>query len=243
MAAQLTIDTLGDAATRALGPRLVALLLYGSAARGTHVPKRSDVNTLLICDTVDEALFDALAPVVRAWIKAGHPAPLILTEREWRDSADAFPIEYEDMRDAHRLLAGRDPWPGIRVDREQLRRQLEHELMGKLVRLRQAYGALWGEPKRLGGVIVGSAAGFFTMLRAVLRLAGKPAPARPEALVGSAATLIGFGADGLAPLLRHAEGWPALRLKAGDPLAPAYLAAVARTAAYVNGLDESGTRV
>ena len=37
MVAQLTLDTLGDAATRALGPRLVALLLYGSAARGTHV--------------------------------------------------------------------------------------------------------------------------------------------------------------------------------------------------------------
>ncbi len=53
MVAQLTLDTLGDAATRALGPRLVALLLYGSAARGTHVPKRSDVNTLLICDAVD----------------------------------------------------------------------------------------------------------------------------------------------------------------------------------------------
>src|SRR3989442_10849788 len=75
---------------------------------------------------------------MRAWTRAGHTAPLILSEREWRESADAFPIEYEDMRDAHRLLAGRDPWPGIQVDRGQLRRQLEHELMGKLVRLRQA---------------------------------------------------------------------------------------------------------
>src|SRR5213595_971546 len=195
MAAQLTIDTLGDAATRALGPRLVALMLYGSAARGTHVPKRSDVNTLLICDTVDGALFDALVPVVRAWTKSGHPAPLILTEREWRESADAFPIEYEDMRDAHRLLAGRDPWPGIQVDREQLRRQLEHELMGKLVRLRQAYAALQEDPKRLVRVVVGSAGGFFTMLRAVLRLAGRPVPASPAELVRSAAALAGFPAD------------------------------------------------
>jgi len=43
--------------------------------------------------------------VVRVWTKGGHPAPPILTEREWRESADAFPIEYEDMREAHRLLA------------------------------------------------------------------------------------------------------------------------------------------
>ncbi len=139
MAAKPTVEQFAAEVARALGKRLVALLLYGSWARGTHVPDRSDVNTLLICDAVDEALFVALAPAVRGWTRAGQPAPLILTEREWRESADAFPIEYADMREAHRLLAGRDPWPGIDVDRGHLRRQVEHELMGKLVRLRQAY--------------------------------------------------------------------------------------------------------
>src|SRR2546430_13441257 len=44
-----------------------------------------------------------------------------------------------DIREAHRLLAGRDPWRGVTVQREHLRRQLEHELMGKLGRLRPAY--------------------------------------------------------------------------------------------------------
>ncbi len=237
MASNLTVETLGEAVAHALGPRLVALVLYGSAARGTHVRGRSDVNTLLICDAADDALFDALAPVVQTWTKAGHPAPLIFTEREWRASADAFPIEYEDIRDAHRLLAGRDPWAGIRVDHAELRRQLEHELMGKLVQLRQAYAALGGEPKRLAAVIVESARGYFTMLRAVLRLASQPMPGSREQLVGAAGRLIGFAADGLAPLVRHAEGGATLRLERGDPLARAYLAAVARTAAYVNDLE------
>jgi len=237
MAAKLTVETLGDAVARALGQRLVSLLLYGSTARGTHVPKRSDVNTLLICDRVDEALFDVLAPLMRDWRRAGHSPPLIFTEREWRESADAFPIEYQDMRDAYRLLAGRDPWTGIEVDRGQLRRQLEHELMGKLVRLRQAYAALHGDPKQLARVIVGSAGGFFTMLRAVLRFAGRPAPASPAELVRSAAALIGFPAEGLAPLVHHAMGGPMPRLAKGDPLAAAYLGAVARTAEYVNRLD------
>ncbi len=243
MASNLTVETLGDAVAQALGPRLVALVLYGSAARGTHVRGRSDVNTLLICEAADEALFDALAPVVQPWTKAGHPAPLIFTEREWRASADAFPIEYEDIRDAHRLLAGRDPWAGIRVDHAELRRQLEHELMGKLVQLRQAYAALGGgggggggEPKRLAAVIVESARGYFTMLRAVLRLASQPVPGSREQVVAAAARLVGFPADALAPLVRHAEGGATLRLERGDPLARAYLAAVARTAAYVNDL-------
>jgi predicted nucleotidyltransferase len=222
---------------RALGERLVSLLLYGSWARGTHVPDRSDVNTLLICDAADESLFEALAPAVRAWTRAGQPAPLILTEQEWRDSADAFPIEYEDIRDGYRVLAGRDPWPGIRVDRGHLRRQLEHELMGKLVRLRQAYAALQEDPKRLARVVVGSLGGFFTMLRAVLRFAGRPVPASPAELVRSAAALIGFAAEGLAPLVGHAMGGPMPRLGKHDPLRAAYLAAVTRTADYVNRLE------
>ena len=236
MASKLTVELFAAEVARVLGERLVTLLLYGSWARGTHVPDRSDVNTLLICDGVDQALFDALAPLVRVWTRAGHPAPLILTEREWRESADAFPIEYEDMREAHRLLAGRDPWPGIQVDREQLRRQLEHELMGKLVRLRQAYAALQEDPKRLVRVVVGSSGGFFTMLRAVLRFVGRPVPASPAELVRSAAARIGFTADGLAPLVQHAVGGPMPRLAKRDPLATAYLAAVARTAEFVNRL-------
>jgi hypothetical protein len=237
MASKPKVEQFAAEVARALGDRLVALLLYGSWARGTHVPDRSDVNTLLICDAADESLFEALAPALRGWTRAGQPAPLILTEQEWRASADAFPIEYEDMRDAHRLLAGRDPWPGIQVDRGQLRRQLEHELMGKLVRLRQAYAALHEDPKRLARVVVGSAGGFFTMLRAVLRFAGRPVPASPPELVRSAAALIGFPAEELAPLVGHAMGGPMARLGKRDPLRAAYLAAVARTADYVNRLE------
>src|SRR2546429_3683269 len=95
MASQLTVAQFAAEVARALGARLVALLLYGSWARGTHVPDRSDVNTLLICNTVDDALFAALAPAMRAWTRAGHPAPLILTEREWRGGAAARPRRIE----------------------------------------------------------------------------------------------------------------------------------------------------
>jgi hypothetical protein len=75
------------------------------------------------------------------------------------------------------------------------------------------------------------------MLRAVLRLAGRPVPASPAELVRSAAALAGFPADALGPLVQHAMGGPIPRLGKGDPLVVAYLAAVASTAAYVNRLE------
>jgi hypothetical protein len=233
---KVTVESFAQDVARALGPRLVTLLLYGSAARGAHVPNRSDVNTLLICDAVDEDLFGRLEPALRDWIRAGHPAPLILTDAEWRASADAFPIEYEDMRQHHRVLAGRDPWPGITVNREHARRQLEHELMGKLVRLRQAYAAFRGDRKRLAQVIAGSTAGFLTTLRATLRLAGRTPPAAPDALVREAGALVGFPPEGLAGLVQYAGAGRTLRLGSVDPLPGAYLAAVTRTAEFVNRL-------
>src|SRR2546422_9905544 len=102
MASHLTVEQFAAEVARALGARPVALLLYGSWARGTHVPDRSDVNTLLICDTVDDALFATLAPAMRAWTRAGHSAPLILTEREWRGAPGAGPRPHETTSDAPR---------------------------------------------------------------------------------------------------------------------------------------------
>ena len=112
--ARMTLNDFAARVTDALGPRLATLLLYGSGAMehraGTGEPDA--LNTLLIVDSVDADLFTRLAKPVREWMSAKHPPPLVLTDQEWRDSADAFPIEYEDIRAQHRMLAGRDPWRG-----------------------------------------------------------------------------------------------------------------------------------
>lgn len=220
--ARMTIDRFAEQLGGVLGGRLVTLLLYGSAVRerGAGSGEQTAMNTLLIVSSVDSDLFGRLATPVREWVSAKHPAPLMMTEQEWRDSVDAFPIEYEDIRAHHRVLAGRDPWNGIRVTREHVRRQLEHELKGKLMHLRQAYAAEWNNPKRLSDVVRGTWAGFLTMLRAVLRLAGREAPASSEALVRDAAALIGFSAERLTD-------------------AAAYLDAVTRTAQYVDRMERT----
>ena len=170
--ATTTVEQFAESVRGALGARAVSIVLFGSAARrGLAGP----ADTLVICDRVDPGVLAALADASRAWLKDGHPAPLVFGEAEWRDSADVFAIEMTDMRAHHRLLAGRDPWAGVAVRDEDVRRQLEHELRGKVVRLRQAF--------------------------------------------------VGAAREGRAP-----------RLGPDDPVAAAYLAAVTRTAQYVNDL-------
>ena len=220
--ARISADQFGERLSAALGGRLVTLLLYGSAARehGARNTEQTAMNTLLIVDRIDADVFDHIVATVGEWMSARHPAPLVMTEQEWRASADAFPIEYDDIRAHHRVLAGKDPWDGIRVKREHVRRQLEHELKGKLMHLRQAYAAEWKSPKRLTEVVRGTWAGFLTMLRAVLRLAGRDVPASADALVRDAAALIGFSVERL-----------------NEPAG--YLDAVTRTAQYVDRMERT----
>ena len=220
--ARMTVEVFATRVGEALGARLVALVLYGSAVRESGIGKQEPgaMNTLLIVDRVDTEVLARLGAPVQDWVKANHPAPLVFADQEWRDSADAFAIEHEDIRESHRVLAGRNPWSGLSVRREDVRRQLEHELIGKLVHLRQAYVADWNRPKRLADVVRGTRAGFLTMLRAVLRLAGRTPPADSAALVRDAAALIGFAATGLT-----------------EPAA--YLDAVTRTAEYVNRMERN----
>lgn len=225
----------------ALGDRLVSFVLYGSVSRlppGSD-DGDSDVNTLLIADAADEALFAALEGGVARWVAGGQPAPLVFTAAEWRACADAFPIEYEDIRASHRVLAGGDPWGGVAVRRGLARRQLEHELRGKVLRLRQGYLAARGDGARLGALVQGTAGSWFTMLRAALRLSGRDVPAAPDALVRAAAVLVGFPESPVVDLMVAARAADPLKLAARDPRAVAYLTAVGSTADFVTALPST----
>src|ERR1043166_7495489 len=146
--AKLTLDELVTQLKAAFGDDLQSIVLYGSAAGGEHNPKRSDQNVLVIVRRVPMQAAKAISATATAWSEAGNPPPLVLTEREWRGSADIFPMEYADILERHRVLHGDPPFDGIRVDTKDLRLQLEHEAMGKLLKLRQGVLAAGGDAAR-----------------------------------------------------------------------------------------------
>src|SRR6476661_5375234 len=125
--ATMTLDELVSQLRSAYGTALQAVVLYGSAAAGEHIPKKSDYNVLVIVDALDANRLAAASAVSRAWAEAGNPAPLTLTTSEWRGSSDIFPMEYADILERHRLLYGNAPFDGITVDLKDLRLQLEQE--------------------------------------------------------------------------------------------------------------------
>jgi hypothetical protein len=238
--AKMTLEQFGEGVRGALAGRLMSLVVFGAAARrGTA----DAVDTLVICDRVDSGVLTTLAAAVRPWLKDGHPAPLVFSQSEWTDSADAFAIEFSDLKAHHRVLAGRDPWAGVTISDEDVRRQLEHELRGKVVRLRQAFVATSGHPAARGAAVLSSVSGFLTMLRALLRLSGGEAPADRAALIAAAAVRVGFDPGPVTALALAARERRTFKAADDDAQVVAYLAAVTRTAEYVNGLPtRSGGR-
>jgi len=222
----------------ALGDDLVALMLYGSAARGTNVPGRSDRNVLLVVRDATPAVLRRASPALGAWAKAGHPPPLIQTEADWAASADVFPLEIEDIREAHRVLAGRnDVLSSLVTTRADQRRQLEREARAKLIRLRAEYAVAAGDGVVLAELLARAVGTFLVLFRAALRLTGSAPPVDPVALVRAAGSAAGFDPAPFEWALGARRASKAPALQAFDPVAGSYLAGVERLVNWVDGLE------
>jgi hypothetical protein len=209
-------------------------ILYGSGARGDFLPGHSDINLMLILDDITPATLRALGPAFARWRKESPEPPLLIARGEWREAADTFPIEITDMRAACRVLRGADPLAGLAVEPADLRRAVERELRGKLLRLRQGYTAAAGDPAALGQVARRSAATVMVQLRALLVLLGRAVPQDPLELAASAAGAIGIDGEPLLDVIRH-RGQRDWRCSPAE--FEEYLQAVARATGFVDQLQ------
>lgn len=218
------------------GAELVSVVLYGSAARGDYREGVSDLNVLVLLRTMEPAVLHRGTELARRWAAEGNPPPLLLSDAEWRSSADVFPIEYGDIRDAHRVLSGADPFAELLIDWEHLRLQCEHELKSKQIQLREQYLLLADDAPGLGRMLTQSFPTFLTLFRAGLRLAGVTPPRDPSAVIDAISARAGFDAESFRQVLRARETGTALQAGADDPVITGYLTAVARTTAWLDGL-------
>lgn len=222
-----------DDVRSAVGADLVGLVLYGSAAGGDWVAGRSDVNTAVVVRRVTIATLDALVPVVARWRPRAFALPLVVDPEQLDRSRDVFPMEIDDIRRQHRLLAGSDPFDGLATESSALRRECEQEARGKLLRLRAMYLEHAGAPPELGRLLVESCKSFVILLRHVLRLHGIDAPQAYAAVVDA-----GESAFGPLPAVRRVVA-ERTRSAPGEPLHKlfaAYLADVERIVAAVDSL-------
>ena len=232
--AKMTLDELVAQLQKAYGDELRAVVLYGSAAAGELIPKRSDYNVLVIVDALPAERLRASAATARAWKEGGSPPPLTLTTAEWRGSADIFPMEYADILERHRVLYGTPPFEGITVDPPHLRLQLEHEAMGTLLHFRQGVLGAGGEHRAQTELLTASLSRMMVLFRALVRLHGGTPSTDYEVLSREAAGLGGLDAEAFVRVVRHVRGERRLDAAGAADTLVAYLAQLERLMAHID---------
>ena len=188
------------------GEQLEGVLLYGSAVRGEFLVGRSNLNLLLLVSSYDQALLKKYGALHRRWSKEQILAPLLLTEAELRSSALVFPLEYLEIQEQHRVLGGRDPFVGFRVDSTRLAPEVHQGLMASLFRLRQRY--VEGNATDEAALILMSLSitSLLPLLRGIQRIQGRSPVYQSDALIKDVAEHLGLDLPGMQDALLLKRG-------------------------------------
>lgn len=145
------------------GARLQAFVAYGE-------PDASPAPSLALLESISADDLAACAARAASWHRAGCATPLLLTRDEFSGSLDAFPIEYGAIVDSHRVLHGGNPFAGLVIRDEDVRRAVEVRVKGLLVHLREDYIECRGNAADVTALVADSAPAFAQLLRRLARL-------------------------------------------------------------------------
>ena len=207
------------------GERLLAMVAYG-------LPSASSAASLALVRAIGADDLDHCAARAAAWHRAGCATPLLLTKDEFAGSLDAFPIEYGEILETHATVYGVNPFTGLTIRTEDLRRECETLVKSHLVHLRENYVECRGRQSDVAALVADAAPGFALILRRLARLDGAPAATNAD-LSAWASRRPGLDArtvgDVLAMAGHNSAGVDAIRIY------PAYLTAVEQLWAFIDG--------
>jgi len=155
---------------------LLSVFLYGSAAGGEFRPGLSDCNLAIVLESARPDALRAASRRLGRWRRWGLGTPLILDPAFVEAGASVFPIEFAEMKRAHRVLFGEDPFVDLPVGTGNLRLQCEYELHAKLLFLGQAYLREAGSAAAVLRAAQESLKSFLIIMRNALTLLGESAP-------------------------------------------------------------------
>ena len=231
---------------QAYGSDLRSVVLYGSAAGGDFHQKYSDLNVLCVLRDLGLESLQKAEQTAHWWRGLGNPAPLLWSEKELATASDAFPIEFLDIREQHRVLHGEELVAAITIDPAFHRVQVEHELRTKLLALRQRYLGIYRDQKMVIKLMVDALPSFVTLFRHALILAGQTAlagaappetaPTRKRQVLEAAGRRFGIDPAPFLAVLEVREGKRKLHSGEAASTFQGYYADVGRVCEQVDSL-------
>ena len=220
----------------ALADELRSFVVFGSLPRGEFIPGVSDLNILVLLESLTTPKLVRAAPLLQQWIRQGNTPPCLYSWAEWAGMQDTFALEIADMNDAREVLWGEDPVAVDAVTYANLRRQTEREIRDTLMHLRLRLMVATSGPTDVGALLLSGFPSFTAYMRAALRLAGEQPGLETRPVIERAAAL--FGADP-TPFLTCFDArrtTPDLAVPLTDPMVDRYMAFVSALLQYVDQL-------
>ncbi|MBN1755700.1 nucleotidyltransferase domain-containing protein [bacterium] len=168
---------------KAFGDELVSIVLYGSAARGQYIKGKSDINFMIVLTGKGMEKLDTIIDTIKNWRKKKVAMPLFFTKFYVLHSLDSFPLEFLNIKAHYQLIYGEDILKDITINKNDLRLQLERELKGKLLKLRQYYLETRGKKRRLLQLISDSVSTFTSIFRGLLFYRGIGIPSNDNEVI------------------------------------------------------------
>lgn len=187
-----------------LGDDIVSIAVAGDSVTDDFVSGQTQVGTALVLRTAGVEALHAIAPLGRKFGRKRVAAPTILTPEYLDSSRDVFPLEFLNLKLAHVHTYGEEVFSGLKIERDHLRLQVERELKGFLIRLRQGFLRAAGDVAALAAVLEEASVEIFPELRGLLHLMEKPIAFAREKDLAAACEATGLDAGSAqAYLLRR----------------------------------------
>src|SRR4051812_18505701 len=162
-AQQNALDSLARDLEEVFGARLRALVAYpGSHGDGS-------VHSCAIVDGLSFPDLSKCLPFTGRWHQRRLGVPLMLSAAELERTLDIFPLEYAAIVANHVVVRGADPFAGVKIPAEDVRRATEAQAKSHLIHLREGYLESHGETTRVAHVISASAAPLRALLTNIAR--------------------------------------------------------------------------
>jgi hypothetical protein len=232
------LDRLVEDLRTAHGDNLASIVLYGSVASGDQTAARSDHNLLIALRRISADDLRLSEAALRQWHTLGQPPPVYFTVEELKRAADVFPIEFQQMEKARRVLFGRDPFEFVEISSANLRHQTEYELRTKLIQLRRLYIPASNSVEKLTALMSDSLASFAALFRAVLSLHGQEPPLSNADSVRAAVRLLDLEAQPFDQILElRAKARAKLTEAEASSVFSAYMAQIERVIEAVDRIE------
>jgi hypothetical protein len=207
--------------------RLESVVVYAP-----HASRALSTPTLAVVTDLTPADLRACATKASEWRERGLATPLLVSADEFQRSLDAFPFEFGAILADHAVVSGRNPFSGLHVDPEDLRRACEVQARGLLLHLREGFIETEGRSDRLIDLLHRSSSALAPLVANVARLLGGT-PANAAVAAADIEKRVGLSNTGLVEIVSSTEGQP-LTADAARRIFPGYLSAVNRLTTLVD---------